>query len=296
MVGFMKTETPPNPARNAVGDVSWRVSIEGEHQVDEEQVPKTEQTSRSIESQKADLSAAAEQFDLAAPQDILRWAVEYYPTNLSLACSFGMQSVAIIDMLASMDILKSLEVYYLDTGVLFAETHQTRLRIQERYGFRAKRVAADLSWDEQKHKYGGLLYERGIEGVNECCHIRKVEPQRRYLVGKSGWITGMRRRQSANRANLPVAQWDEVNSLAKFNPFATLDDATIWGYIKANNVPFNPLYDQGYPSVGCNTPVCTRPVADGEDPRSGRWAGLSKTECGIHLDGNTIRSLDSSQL
>jgi phosphoadenosine phosphosulfate reductase len=153
-----------------------------------------------------------------------------------------------------------------------------------------------LSWQQQQAKFGGHLYERGAEGVKMCCHIRKVEPMKRYLMDKHAWITGMRRHHAKTRAELPVVMWDEANEMAKINPFAALDEATIWGYIKANDVPYNPLYDQGYASIGCNTPVCTKPVPAGEDPRSGRWAGLGKVECGIHVDGKVIKSLDSSSL
>lgn len=213
-----------------------------------------------------------------------------------MACSFGMQSCVMIDMLASMGFIKQVPVFYLDTGVLFAETHQTRLRIQERYGFRAIRVAAQLTWEQQQEKFGGHLYEQGMEGVNQCCAIRKTAPTHEYLSDKAAWITGMRRGHSPTRKNMPVVLWDEANDLVKLNPVALFDDATLWGYIKANNVPFNPLYDQGYPSIGCDTPVCTRQVKEGDDPRSGRWSGMDKTECGIHLDGAQIQSLDSSKL
>ncbi len=248
-----------------------------------------------------ELDRIAERLESAPPQDILRWAVETHRGRgggVVLACSFGMQSVVCIDMLAQMNLLDEVTVFYLDTGVLFAQTHQTRLKIQDKYGFFAVRVATDLSWEEQQKQYGGHLYERGREGVDQCCQIRKVEPQRRYLEqsGFACWITGMRRHHNKTRASLPVVQWDFVNNMVKVNPMATLDDAALWGYIKAMDVPYNPLYDQGYPSIGCNTPVCTRPVKPGEDPRAGRWAGTGKTECGIHVDGKVIKSLDSSHL
>lgn len=243
-----------------------------------------------------ELAEAAARLDDAPPQDILRWAVQRYQPRITLACSFGMQSVVIVDMLAQMNLLRDVEVFYLDTGVLFDETHQTRLKVQGKYKFRARRVAAELSWEDQQKQFGGHLYERGAEGVSQCCNIRKVEPTKKYLADKDAWITGMRRSHTAGRASMPVVMWDNLHNVVKINPVAAIDDATLWGYIKANDVPYNPLYDQGYPSIGCNTPVCTRPVAEGEDPRSGRWAGLGKTECGIHLDGQQIKSLDGSQL
>ncbi|QNN24398.1 phosphoadenylyl-sulfate reductase [Planctomycetales bacterium ZRK34] len=243
-----------------------------------------------------ELAEAAERLESAPPQEILRWAVERHRGRIALACSFGMQSVVVIDMLAQMDLLRDVEVFYLDTGVLFPETHQTRLKIQAKYKFRAKRVAAELNWEDQQKKFGGHLYDRGVEGVRQCCYIRKVEPTSKYLADKAAWITGMRRTHSKTRAQVPIVMWDNLHSLEKVNPVAAIDDNTLWGYIKANDVPYNALYDQGYPSIGCNTPVCTRPVKEGEDPRSGRWAGLGKTECGIHLDGQQIKSLDGSQL
>lgn len=240
------------------------------------------------------MSDVAERLETVPPQDVLNYALDQHP-GIVMACSFGVQSVAMIDMLASMGRIKDVTVFYLDTGVLFPQTHQTRLKIQARYGFRARRVTPLISWEDQQLKYGGHLYERGAQGIAQCCDIRKVEPLRRHLIDKPAWITGMRRSHSKTRADVPVALWDVVNDAAKFNPMATIDDATVWGYVKANNVPFNPLYDQGYPSIGCQTPACTRPVKDGEDARAGRWNGV-KAECGIHLDGNQIKSLGSSQL
>ncbi len=241
------------------------------------------------------LEQAAERLEAAPPQEVLRWAVERYRPRIALACSFGMQSVAIIHMLHEAGLLHDVDVFYLDTGVLFNETHQTRLKIQNKYGFDAVRVAPQLTWEQQQAEYGGHLYERGAEGISACCYIRKVEPMKRYFAesGVRAWITGMRRSHSTNRKAVPVALWDHVNGLAKVNPVASLDDATLWGYIKANDVPYNPLYDQGYGSIGCNTPVCTQPSEQGRD---GRWAGTSKTECGIHVDGAIIKSMDSSSL
>jgi phosphoadenosine phosphosulfate reductase len=245
-------------------------------------------------------AAAAERLETAPPQAILRWAVQRYRPRISLACSFGMQSVAMIGMLHELGLLQDVEVFYLDTGVLFNETHQTRLRIQNRYGFDAVRVAPELTWAQQQAKHGGHLYEQGPEGINQCCHIRKVEPMKRYLAqsGARAWITGMRRSHNATRQAVPVVMWDQANEMLKVNPVAAMDDAALWGYIQANEVPYNPLYDQGYASIGCDTPICTaRPGADGgHSGRGGRWAGTAKTECGIHVDGKIVKSMDSSSL
>jgi phosphoadenosine phosphosulfate reductase len=258
----------------------------------------TAATARDTDPEQAALEAAARELEDAAPQRILQWAVDRYRGRIALACSFGMQSVALIDMLARADLLADVEVFYLDTGVLFAQTHQTRLRIQARYGFEAVRVAPELSWEDQQARYDGHLHERGAEGVTSCCFLRKVQPMRRYFQrrGLGAWITGMRRSHSSRRDAVPVAMWDRVNMLAKFNPVAAMDTPTLWAYIKAHDVPYNPLYDQGYSSIGCDTPICTRPVAAGADGRDGRWVGTDKTECGIHVDGAIIRSMDSSKL
>ena len=249
-----------------------------------------------VEQEQKVIADAADRLEGEPPQEILRWAVERYGQGLTLACSFGMQSVVAIDMLHQMDLLDEVDVFYTDTGVLFPETHLTRLRVQNRYNFIANRNASEVSWDDQVTANGGHLYERGIEGVNECCRLRKVVPTRQYLSDKTAWITGMRRGHNKTREQLPVVLWDQVNEAVKINPMAALTDEILWGYIKANDVPYNSLYDNGYPSIGCNTPICTRQVKEGDDPRAGRWAGLEKTECGIHLDGNAIKSLDSSHL
>ena len=248
-----------------------------------------------VDPQRDELETAANRLEAAPPQDILRWAIERYAPDIALACSFGMQSVAMIDMLHQADLLDKVEVFYLDTGVLFTETHQTRLRIQDKYNFEAVRVAADLSWEDQQAEYDGHLYERGAEGISSCCFLRKVQPMRKYFADRrlKAWITGMRRNHSSRRKAVPVTMWDQVNAVAKINPVAVFDDNTLWGYIRANKVPYNPLYDQGYASIGCDTPVCTRPAEVGRD---GRWVGTGKTECGIHLDGNIIQSMESSNL
>ena len=256
----------------------------------------TVETNKLSSPDEQALFAAAAELEGKSPQDILRWAALRYRPGVSLACSFGMQSVVIIDMLDRLNLLRDVDVFYLDTGVLFAETHQTRLRLAQRYDIQPVRVAPKLSWDDQQAEHGGHLYERGEKGVHQCCHIRKVEPLRKHLADRSAWITGLRRGHARNREEIPVVLWDLINSLPKINPLAAWTDEQTWAYIKEHEVPYNPLYDQGYASIGCNTPVCTQPVAEGEDPRSGRWQELSKTECGIHLDGRAIKSLDSAQL
>ena len=248
-------------------------------------------TMPSQEEEIAVLADAADRLETAPPQDILAWAVERYRPKISMACSFGMQSVVLIDMLHRAGLLEDVEVFYLDTGVLFQETHRTRLKIMDKYGIHPIKVEPELTINQQGQRYGEKLWDSDPQA---CCRMRKVEPMKRYLVGKRAWITGMRRSHGKTRDAVPVVMWDRVNGLAKINPVAVFDDDTLWGYIKANGVPYNKLYDCGYPSIGCEP--CTKPVKEGDDPRSGRWAGQGKTECGIHLDGEVVKSLDSSNL
>ena len=243
-----------------------------------------------------ELAEQARRLEHAAPQEILRWAVVEYRPGISLAASFGMQSVIIIDMLHEMALLDDVELFFIDTGVLFPQTHDTRRRIEEKYGCDVVRVSPELSWAEQQQRFDGHLYERGGDGISRCCYTRKVEPLRGYLADRRAWITGMRRGHSAARANVPVLMWDDANNLVKVNPVACIDENTLWTYIKDHNVPYNALYDQGYTSIGCNTPICTQPVAEGCHGRSGRWAGTDKTECGLHLDKEALKSLESSGL
>ena len=256
----------------------------------------TTATTMDVIPDQLGLAGQAARLEHATPQEILRWAVLEYRPGIAVAASFGMQSVVIIDMLHRMELLSQVELFCIDTGVLFPQTHETRRRIEAKYGCDVVRVGAKLTWDEQQRKFDGHLYERGEDGINRCCYIRKVEPMRDYLAGQRAWITGMRRKHSAARAAVPVLMWDDANELVKVNPLACADEDTLWAYIEDHDVPYNPLYDQGYASIGCNTPICTQPVGAGCHARDGRWAGTTKTECGIHLGKEALRSLESSGL
>jgi len=210
-----------------------------------------------------------------SPEEILAWAVEQYGTDIVLASSFGAEDVALIDMLHK--VAPETPVFYLDTNKHFKETYETRDRLQERYGTQFIQVLPKLTLEEQAAQYGDELWAKD---PNQCCNIRKVEPLTRILTEYSAWITGIRRDQAPTRANAKKIEWDGKFNLMKFNPLASWTSEDVWAYIKANDVPYNPLHDQNYPSIGCD--VCTRQVKPGEDPRAGRWAGSEKTECGLH--------------
>ncbi|HEY7270076.1 MAG TPA: phosphoadenylyl-sulfate reductase [Dehalococcoidia bacterium] len=217
------------------------------------------------------------------PQEILRWASENFQPGLTLACSFGGPSgMVLLDMTMGID--PTVEVFYLDTDFLFPETYALRDACERKYNFEAIGYRSLLTVDEQASKFGDALWARDPDA---CCALRKVEPNERALEGKTAWISGIRRDQSATRKDVKVVEWDEKFALVKFNPLAAWTEDEVWDYIRDNRVPYNLLHEQNYPSIGCTH--CTKPVAAGEDPRSGRWQGFDKTECGIHVqDGEGV--------
>lgn len=216
----------------------------------------------------------AEEFEGSSPETVIKWAVETFP-NITFACSFGAEDVVIVDMLQK--ISPSTDIFYLDTDFHFKETYETRDRIAEKYGISFVQVKPDLSPEEQAAKHGDELWKRD---PNACCNIRKVEPLTRILGKYEAWITGIRRDQAPTRANAKKVEYDTKFGLVKFNPLAAWTSEDVWDYIRENNLIYNPLHDQNYPSIGCE--YCTRPVMPGEDPRAGRWSGTGKIECGLH--------------
>lgn len=209
------------------------------------------------------------------PEEILAWAVEQFGDQVVLAASFGAEDVVLIDMLHR--VAPQTPIFYLDTNKHFPETYETRDRLAERYGKTFIQVLPKLTLAEQARQYGDELWKRD---PNLCCNLRKVEPLGEILAGYQAWITGIRRDQAPTRANAQKIEWDDKFQLVKFNPLASWTAEEVWAYIREHDVPYNPLHDQHYPSIGCA--VCTRPVQPGEDPRAGRWAGFAKTECGLH--------------
>jgi phosphoadenosine phosphosulfate reductase len=216
----------------------------------------------------------AAEFENASPETVLAWAVQTFP-KLTLACSFGAEDVVLVDMLQK--ISPSTDIFYLDTNVHFKETYETRDRLEARYGIKFLQVFPKLTLEEQAAQYGDELWK---SDPNQCCNIRKVDPLTGVLRNYDAWITGIRRDQAPTRANAKKVEYDVKFGLVKFNPLASWTSEDVWSYIKENDVIYNPLHDRNYPSIGCEH--CTRPVAPGEDPRAGRWAGFDKTECGLH--------------
>ncbi len=224
----------------------------------------------------AELNAVAEALEGQQPEEILKWAFENFAKEeISLACSFGAEDVALVDMVAKLR--PGARVFYLDTNLLFGETYEVIDQIRAKYDITLEQVLPLLTLGEQAEQHGEALW---ASNPDACCGIRKVEPLGRVLSGLTAWITGIRREQAPTRANARVVEWDAKFGLVKINPLAAWKDRDVWNYIIANGVPYNVLHDQGYPSIGCVH--CTRAVRPGEDPRAGRWSGFNKTECGLH--------------
>ncbi len=211
----------------------------------------------------------------ASATEVVAWVAENFATDAAaVACS--MADAVLPHVVASQ--LPGIDVLFLDTGYHFAETYATRDEVARSLDVRVVDVLPEQSVAEQDAAYGVELFARD-PGL--CCARRKVAPLQRTLGGYELWFTGVRREEAPTRANTPLVAWDERNGLVKVNPLAawTLDE--LLDYAGAHEVTVNRLMSQGYPSIGCEP--CTKPVAAGEDPRSGRWAGLAKTECGLHL-------------
>lgn len=233
---------------------------------------------RSPQESSVELRAWGDSFETKQPQDVLAAAIRRFAPKIVLACSFGAEDVVLVDMVQRID--PSVPLFYLDTDFLFPETYATRDRIVEHYGLQPAQVIQMKSLftpARQAELHGDALWAKDPD---RCCQLRKVEPLTRVLKGFDAWITGIRRDQAPSRANAGLIEWDAKFGLAKINPLARWTWADVWTYIKVYDVPYNPLHDRNYPSIGCTH--CTAPVAPGEDPRSGRWKQFAKTECGLH--------------
>jgi phosphoadenosine phosphosulfate reductase len=206
----------------------------------------------------------------------LRWAEASFAPRLTLATGFGAEGCVIIDLVARMGM--AVDIFTLDTGVLFPETYDLWKRLEERYGITIKGIRPAQTLEEQAQTYGDKLWERQPE---KCCALRKVAPLGPALKGYDAWVTAIRRDQTGNRASALPIEWDAKNGLVKVNPLVRWQKEAVWAYIKEWDVPYNALHDKGYPSISCHT--CTSPVKEGEDDRAGRWRGNEKTECGLHV-------------
>jgi len=224
---------------------------------------------------QTEIAEASRRFEGADPAHVLAWAAERFPGRASLATGFGAEGCILIHLVGQLRL--PIEVFTLDTGVLFPESYALRDRLEERYGLRIRAVKPSLTLDEQAAQHGPELW---AHDPNRCCAIRKIEPLKNYLATRGIWATAIRRDQTADRAGAAVVEWDRKFGLVKVNPLASWTSRDVWRFIRREHVPYNPLHDQGYKSIGCAP--CTTLVGAGEDPRAGRWRGQEKTECGLH--------------
>jgi phosphoadenosine phosphosulfate reductase len=229
----------------------------------------------TYEKTDADLKLISDEFETAPPEAVLRWAVEEFGPDVALATGFGAEGCVLVAMLST--ISPGTRIFYLDTDLLFPETYALRDQLEARYDIRFERRATRLSLSEQAIEHGEQLWKRQPD---LCCRLRKVEPLKEMLGGLRAWVTAIRRDQSLARANVGIVERDAKFGLIKINPLAAWSSHEVWNYIAKYDVPYNPLHNHGYSSIGCAP--CTTPVQIGEHPRTGRWRGTPKTECGLH--------------
>jgi phosphoadenosine phosphosulfate reductase len=228
------------------------------------------------------IAAANRELAGATPQDILRWAVARFHPRLLMATAFGAEGCCVIHMIAEIE--PGVRFINLETGYQFPETLELRERIRDRYGIAVEYIYPEQSVLDYEKEHGGPLYELRPD---QCCYDRKVLPLRRALerIAPLAWISAIRKDQTDHRNQADVVQWDAKFELVKVNPLLNWTKKDVWAFVAKHDVPYNPLHDRDYPSIGCWP--CTRPVAPGEGERAGRWAGKLKKECGLHVIENT---------
>lgn len=223
----------------------------------------------------AELAADSQRLETATPEEILQWTVEKYAPRFTMATAFGPEGMTIIHMLAK--IAPETPIFNLDTGYQFQETLDLRDQVAERYGIEVEMIQPEHTVAEYEELHGGPVYK---SNPNQCCFDRKIKLLYRGVEGMDAWASAIRRDQSPDRAQAPIVGWDKKFGLVKVSPLANWTKANVWKLIVNEKIPYNPLHDQGYTSVGCWP--CTRAVLAGEDDRAGRWSGTAKTECGLH--------------
>jgi phosphoadenosine phosphosulfate reductase len=222
-----------------------------------------------------ELAEYSAKLETASPLEVLRWSIEKYHPKLTMATAFGPEGCVILHMIAQIN--PKVHVFNLDTGYQFKETLELRDQIAQRYGIEVELKRAETTVAEYEATNGGPIYRTNPD---QCCFDRKVVVLRKAVVGFNAWMSAIRRDQSPDRANVPIVAWDKKFGLVKISPLANWTKKDVWKLIADENVPYNPLHDQGYTSIGCWP--CTRAVMFGEDERAGRWSGTAKTECGLH--------------
>ncbi len=212
----------------------------------------------------------------------LAFLAEQFPNEIVFSTSFGLEDQAVTHLILANQI--PISIFTLDTGRLFNETYSVWESTDERYNTHIlPYYPKTTDIEEYVHKNGPLSFYRSVELRKECCHIRKVEPLKRALQGNKVWITGLRAEQSPHREQMPMVEWDESNQIIKVHLLLHWKTEQVLSFLRSHGIPYNPLHDKGYPSIGCAP--CTRAVKEGEDFRAGRWWWEHKTnkECGLHV-------------
>jgi phosphoadenosine phosphosulfate reductase len=213
------------------------------------------------------------------PEAILAWTFSTYGENVALATGMGVEGMALLDIAHRIN--PGVKVFTGDTELLFPETYDLIDRVEARYGIKIERLYSELTPRDQERAYGTALW---ASDPDQCCNLRKVEPLRRKLSTLDAWVTAIRRDQTSARAGIRKVDWDPKFDLVKISPLADWTREAVWNYVLEHDVPYNPLHDRNYPSIGCTH--CTRAVLPGEDQRAGRWSGSGKTECGLHASSS----------
>ena len=225
-------------------------------------------------------AALNEQFSRSTTEEILRWAWERFGKRAAIGTSFQGAGLVMIDVARQAGL--DFPVFTLDTGLLFKETLELKQRLENFFGFQIESLVPDLTVDQQTEAMGPELWKRDPD---LCCTMRKVVPLQGKLADLDCWITGLRRQQSDSRSDIGILElyvFDEAagRDIVKLNPMAAWTREAVWQHLRDRKIPYNPLQDQGYRSIGCWP--CTSKTASGENERAGRWTGFNKVECGIH--------------
>jgi len=222
-----------------------------------------------------EIERETERLEATTPEEILEWATERFAPRFTMATAFGPEGMVLIHMLA--EIAPDTPIFNLDTGYQFKETLELREQVKRRYGIAVEMKRPATTVEEYERQHGGAVYR---SNPDQCCFDRKVKVLHEAVAGMHAWASAIRRDQSLDRAKAPIVGWDKKFSLVKVSPLANWTKQQVWGFITKHDIPYNPLHDQGYTSIGCWP--CTRAVLLGEDERAGRWSGTAKTECGLH--------------
>jgi phosphoadenosine phosphosulfate reductase len=228
----------------------------------------------------SEIQVLTRQFDGATAEAVLAWAWERFGRRAAIGTSFQGAGLVIIHLARANDL--RFPVFTLDTGLLFSETIELKKRLENFFGVEIESLEPDLTVAEQADIHGAELWKHNPD---LCCTVRKVLPLRDKLVDLDGWITGLRREQSATRAAIGVIEGyvvDEASGreIVKLNPLANWSRDQVWNYVRQHRIPYNPLHDRGFRSIGCRP--CTQMTGNGQSERAGRWTGFNKVECGIH--------------